>query len=161
MTSLAGRSRSLVNFSMFSGSSAATRSGPTGMPMSLEVSTSAASWASPLPSWLPNARPPIWPSIAIIGPACARTSSGSPSTHAVATRWATGSHSRFHVGRLASTHSVADQPFASVAPAGKSVAGSSHSSASFTASLTAARWLPVNDDVVAASCWCAICAARS
>ena len=130
--------------------------------MSLEVSTSAASWASPLPSWLPNARPPIWPSIAIIGPACARTSSGSPSTQAVATRWATGSHSRCHVGRLASTHSVADQPLASVAPAGKSVAGVEPQLGELHRVARRRRaGCAVNDDVVAASCWCAICAARS
>ena len=46
-TSLAGRSRPLRNRSMFAGSSAAARSGPSGSPMSVEVSTSPASWASP------------------------------------------------------------------------------------------------------------------
>ncbi len=161
MTSLAGRSRSFVNFSTFSGSSAATRSGPTGTPMSVELTTSAASWASPLPSWLPKASPPIWPSMAIIGPAAARTSSGMASTQAPDTRWATGSQSRFQVGMLASTHSLADHALVSVAPAGNSVAASSHSSASFTASLTAARCAPVSEDVVAASCWRASWAARS
>ena len=160
MTSLAGRSRSLVNFSMFSGSSAATRSGPTGIPISVEVSTSAASWARPCPSWLPNARPPIWPSMASIGPAALRISSGIASTQAPDTRCATGSHSRFQVGRLASTHSLADHGLG-LGGAGRELGGgSSHSSASLTASLTAARCAPVSDDVVAASCWRASCAGQ-
>ena len=151
-----------MNFSMFSGSSAAHPVGPDGDAdvaggehLGGQLGQPAAELAAERQR-RPSGR---------ASPSSARPARGpppgSPSTHAVATRWATGSHSRFHVGRLASTHSVADQPLASVAPAGKSVAGSSHSSASFTASLTAARWLPVNDDVVAASCWCAICAARS
>ena len=131
------------------------------MPISVEVSTSAPSWARPLPSWLPKASPPIWPSIASIGPAALRTSSGMASTQAPDIRRATGSHSRFQVGMLAVTHSVADQALVSVAPAGNSVTGSSHSSASLTASLTAARWAPVSEEVVAASRWRASWAARS
>ena len=114
------------------------RPGPArpGTPMSVEVSTSAASWASPLPSWLPNARPPIWPSIASIGPAAARTSSGIASTQAPDTRWATGSHSRFQVGRLAVDPLARRPRRRSRWPRpGTSVAGSSHSSASLTASL--------------------------
>jgi hypothetical protein len=110
---------------------------------------------------VPKASPPIWPSIASIGPAAARISSGMPSTQAPATRCATGSHSRFHVGMLACTHSLADQATASVAPAGKAVAGSSHSSASLTASVTAVRWAAVSEEVVAARRCCASCAARS
>ena len=51
---------------------------------------------------------------------------------------------------LAVTHSVADQATVSVAPAGKSVAGSSQSSASLTASATAERWAAVSDEVVLA-----------
>ena len=146
---------------MFSGSSAAVPAGPTGTPTSVELSTSAASWPRPPPSWLPNARPPIWPSIASIGPAPARTSSGSASTQATDTRWATGSQSRFHVGRLAVTHSLADHAATSEAPAGNVVAGSSQSSASRTASRTAERCASVSDDVVPARRCFAMFAASS
>ncbi len=150
-----------MNVPIASGSSAAVRSGPTGMPRSVDVSTSAASWASPCPSWLPNAMPPICPTIASIGPAAERTSSGSPSTQAADRRRATGSHSRFHVGMPALTQSDAVQATTSCAPAGNSVTGSSHSSASRNESCTAVRWASVSDDVVCESCWTAICWARS
>ena len=119
MTSSAGRSRSSVNVSTFCGSSAATRSGPRGRPTSVEVSTSSASWASPLPSWVPNIRPPIWPMIASIGPACARPPRAAPRL----TRWPpAGPAGRTAASTWAGSRPpirCADQALASVAPAGK------------------------------------------
>jgi hypothetical protein len=98
------------------------------------------------------------------GPAASFASAGIASTHAPETRWATGSHRRCHVGSVRSTQSRAVQPCTVRLPAGSEVAGSSHISARCTASVTALSWSGANPMPVPplpASCWRAICLARS
>ena len=123
---------------MFAGSSAAVPAGASGRPISDAVSISDASWASALPSWEPKAIPPICPIICSSGPAASLASAGSASIQAPEICRATGSHSRCHVGSVFSTQVRGDQATADVAPAGNWVAASSHSSARWAASRTAA-----------------------
>ena len=89
------------------------------------------------PSWLPKAIPPIWDIIASSGPAIAWASCGSAEAHTVEICSATGSHSRFQVSRVLSSHSVGVQATVRVVPAGSAVAPSSQVSASRTASAIA------------------------
>ncbi len=134
MTSLRGCSSPSESSSIACGSSAATPLGPSGRPMSVDVSTSRDSRPSAWPSCEPNAMPPIWVIIAISGPAIALASSGSAEAHTDEICSAIGSHSRFQVSRVLSTHSPGVHATALTAPAGRAVAPSSQVSARCTAS---------------------------
>ena len=82
--------------------------------------------------------PPICVIIASSGPAIALASSGSAEAQTVEICSAIGSHNRFQVSRVSSTHSVGVQATAFVVPAGRAVAPSSQVSARCTASAIAA-----------------------
>ena len=122
---------------MASGISAATPLGPSGSPMSVEVSTSRDSLPSAWPSCEPNAMPPICDIIDSSGPAMLLASSGSADAHTVEICSATGSHSRFQVSSVLSTQSVGVHATALVVPAGSAVTPSSQVSARCTASAIA------------------------
>ena len=81
--------------------------------------------------------PPICDSIASSGPAMLLASSGSVDAHTVEICSATGSHNRFQVFIVLSTHSLGVHATDWVVPAGSAVTPSSHVSASRTASATA------------------------
>ena len=136
--SLRGCSSPSASASIASGIRAATPLGPSGSPMSVEVSTSLDSLPNAWPSWEPNAMPPICDIIAISGPAIALASSGSASAQTVDSCSATGSHSRFQVSSVLSIQSVGVHAAALVVPAGSAVAPSSQVSARRTASVIAA-----------------------
>ena len=112
--------------------------GPSGRPMSVEVSTSLDSVASAWPSCDPKAIPPICDIIDISGPAIALASSGNASAQTVEICSAIGSHSRFQVSSVLSTQSCGVHPTALVVPAGSAVTPSSQVSARCTASEIAA-----------------------
>ena len=138
MISLRGCSSPSAKDSMASGIRAATPLGPRGSPMSVEVNTSRDNVPRAWPSCEPKAMPPIWVIIAISGPAMALASSGRADAHTVDICSATGSHNRFQVARVLSTHSLGVHATVLVVPAGRGVTPSSHVSANRTASPTAA-----------------------
>ncbi len=82
------------------GMSTAVPTGPSGRPISVEVSTSTASCARPCPSCAPKAMPLICVIMPIIGPAICAASSGSASAHIVDICVATGSHSRRQLSKV-------------------------------------------------------------
>lgn len=100
MVSLRGRSSPAENSSTACGSNAATPVGPSGSPISVEVSTSLLNLPSACPSCEPKAMPPICEIIDSNGPAMALASSGSAEAHTVEICSATGSHSRFQVSNV-------------------------------------------------------------
>ena len=126
-----------------SGSSAATPGGPSGRPMSLELTTSVASVPSAWPTWPPKIRPPIWLIMPISGAAIVCISAGSASPIAADTRPATGSTSSVHAGRVASSQRRRLQASAEATPEGSAVTGFSQTSASRIASATSVVSLPV------------------
>ena len=122
---------------MACGIRAATPLGPSGRPISVEVSTSRDSVPSAWPSCEPKAIPPICEIIDSSGPAMLLASSGSAEAHTVEICCATGSHSRFQVSSVLSIQSLGVHASALLVPAGSAVAPSSHVSARRTASAMA------------------------
>jgi hypothetical protein len=122
---------------MLAGISAAVPAGPSGSPMSPAESTSAASEPSAWPSCPPKSAPPRVLTIDCIGPSWPRISSGTRSLMAATIRPATGSQSLRQTGRVASTQRPRLHASMPVMPDGRALTGSSHMSASRSASSTA------------------------
>jgi hypothetical protein len=147
---------------MLAGSIAAVPAGPSGSPMSLAESTSAASEPSAWPSWPPNSAPPSAATIDCICPSWERASSGTRSPMALTIREATGSHSLRQIGSVAEIHSPRPQAVVVRIPEGSAEVGSSHRSARRSASVTLIRSAADTAGSPAAPTWLtAICRARS
>ncbi len=127
----------------------------------MEDTISCARPASPWPTWAPNISPPTWVISPDSGPACAAISGGTTFAIAATTCVASGSHSADQTGSVRSIHSPRDQDSIVRTPDGRSVAGSSHRSASRTASATCSRSAGVTPGLSPASADIATCLARS
>ena len=103
---------------------------------------------------------PLIAGLILLGPAIALASSGSAEAQTVEICSAIGSHSRFQVSRVPSTHSVGVQATAFTVPAGSAVAPSSQVSARCTASVIAVT-VPAGIGAVKPMALDASCRARS